>query len=100
VVHVYRNPVVRAYRIVRLLILRSRFLDEIGQYLPERGRVLDVGCGFGLFSLFFAQLNPDLEIDGRDLNERRIQMAQPAAPTLEIRIVTYMVTNGEEFQPA
>ena len=31
-----------------------RFLEEIEQYLPDHGTILDLGCGFGLFSLYIA----------------------------------------------
>ena len=51
VISAYDHPVVRAYAWGRFQIFRQRFLDEIGQYLPERGVALDVGCGFGLFAL-------------------------------------------------
>jgi SAM-dependent methyltransferase len=54
----------------------QRFLDEIGQYLPERGRVLDLGCGFGLFSLYYASVHPGLRLEGLDRNPRRIAMAR------------------------
>ena len=57
----------------------QRFLDEIGQYLPERGRVLDLGCGFGLFSLYYASVYPGLRVEGLDRNPRRIAMAQAVA---------------------
>ena len=40
VIGAYDDWVVRAYCWGRFGILRQRFLDEIGQYLPERGRVL------------------------------------------------------------
>ncbi len=58
VVAAYDDPIIRAYSWGRFLILRQRFLDEIGQYLPDEGTVLDIGCGFGLFSLYYAQLLP------------------------------------------
>ena len=41
VIRAYEAPVVRACCWGRFWILRERFLDEIGQYLPARGRVLD-----------------------------------------------------------
>lgn len=42
----YDDPVVRLYSRIRFVILRERFLGEIGQYLPSSGHVVDVGCGF------------------------------------------------------
>ncbi len=48
------NLVIRLYSRVRFQIPRQIFLEEIGQYLPARGRLLEMGGGFGLFSLYFA----------------------------------------------
>jgi 2-polyprenyl-3-methyl-5-hydroxy-6-metoxy-1,4-benzoquinol methylase len=76
VIHAYDDPVVKAYCWGRFWILRQRFLDEIGQYLPATGRVLDVGCGFGLFSLYFASVGPRLTLHGIDRNARRIAQAR------------------------
>src|SRR4029453_15579867 len=64
VIRAYDDRIVRAYCWGRFGILRQRFLDEIGQYLPARGRVLDVGCGFGLFSLYYATTRPGLTLEG------------------------------------
>src|SRR5258705_2406347 len=89
VIRAYDDPIVRAYCWGRFWILRQRFLDEIGQYLPERGRVLDLGCGFGLFSLYYASVRPGLRLEGFDRNPRRIAMARAAVPKLGIGNVLY-----------
>jgi 2-polyprenyl-6-hydroxyphenyl methylase/3-demethylubiquinone-9 3-methyltransferase len=98
IIRAYDDVVVRAYCWGRFWILRQRFLDEIGQYLPARGRVLDLGCGFGLFSLYYAMVAPDLEIDGLDLNPRRIAMARAAAARLGLGNVRYAVGDVMEFR--
>src|SRR6202165_1554296 len=77
VIRAYDDWVVRGYSWGCFWILRQRFLDEIGQYLPERGRVLDLGCGFGLFSLYYASVLPEVRLLGFDRNPRRIAMASP-----------------------
>jgi cyclopropane fatty-acyl-phospholipid synthase-like methyltransferase len=100
VIRAYDDLVVRAYCWGRFWILRQRFLDEIGQYLPERGRVLDLGCGFGLFSLYYASVYPDLEIEGLDLNPRRIAVARAAAEKLGLGNVRYEVGNVMDFRGA
>lgn len=40
----------------RLFPLRKFYLDKLGTYFPKKGRLLDIGCGMGLF-LAFAQEN-------------------------------------------
>jgi ubiquinone/menaquinone biosynthesis C-methylase UbiE len=99
VIDAYDAPIVRAYCRGRFLILRQRFLTEIGQYFPERGRVLDIGCGFGLFSLYYALRNPELEFLGVDLNARRIEMAQKAATQLGIANARYEVGDARTLIP-
>jgi cyclopropane fatty-acyl-phospholipid synthase-like methyltransferase len=96
IIGAYDDPVVRAYCWVRFGILRQRFLDEIGQYLPPAGEVLDLGCGFGLFSLYYASIAPRRFIRGLDLSARRIAMARRAAERLEITNVSYRLGDARE----
>src|SRR5256886_17521034 len=58
-------------------------------YLPPSGEVLDLGCGFGLFSLYYASIAPGRFVRGLDLNGRRIAMARHAAARLAIANVAY-----------
>jgi SAM-dependent methyltransferase len=98
VIGAYDDWIVRGYCWGRFWILRQRFLDEIGQYLPERGRVLDVGCGFGLFSLYYASVRPDLRLAGLDRNARRIAMARAAAARLGLSNVSYEVGDATAYR--
>jgi cyclopropane fatty-acyl-phospholipid synthase-like methyltransferase len=98
IVSAYDDPIVRAYCWVRFWILRQRFLDEIGQYLPESGPVLDIGCGFGLFSLYYAATAPGRFVRGVDLSARRIAMARRAAARLAIDNVAYEEGDARHFK--
>jgi len=98
VIAAYDHPVVRAYAWGRFQIFRQRFLDEIGQYLPDRGVALDVGCGFGLFALYYALIHPDLEIHGFDLSEKRIAMAQRAAAKLGVKNAVFRVDDARHLK--
>src|SRR5262245_20244719 len=100
VIRAYDDPVVRAYCWARFWILRQRFLDEIGQYLPETGPVLDIGCGFGLFSLYYASVEPGRFLRGIDLNSRRIAMARRAATSLGVENVSYEEGDARESKGA
>src|SRR5215475_5826187 len=98
IIQAYDDPVVRLYCWVRFWILRQRFLDEIGQYLPETGPVLDVGCGFGLFSLYYAATGQRRLLRGLDVNGRRIALARRAAARLGLDNVAYAVEDARDFK--
>jgi 2-polyprenyl-3-methyl-5-hydroxy-6-metoxy-1,4-benzoquinol methylase len=93
----YDDPVVRLYSRIRFVILRERFLDEIGQYLPSSGHVVDVGCGFGLFALYFAASRPGIHVHGIDLSQRRVAWARAAARRLDLGNVDFEVCNARHF---
>lgn len=78
-------PIERAYATVRFTILRSKLLSVMDLLLPEEGRILDVGCGFGLFAAYFAQTQPRREIVGIDPDARRVAMARKVAAKLGLR---------------
>lgn len=98
IVGAYDDPLVRAYCWARFLVLRQRFLEEIGQYLPPAGPVLDIGCGFGLFSLYYAATAPGRLVRGLDLSARRIAMARRAAERLALDNVVYEVGDARHFK--
>jgi SAM-dependent methyltransferase len=98
IIRAYDDPIVRAYCWARFWILRQRFLDEIGQYLPPAGPVLDIGCGFGLFSLYYAATGPRRFIRGLDINGRRIALARRAAARLGLDNVSYEEGDARDFK--
>lgn len=89
----YDDSIIRLYSMIRFLILRQPFLEEIGQYLPREGRVLDLGCGFGLFSLYFAMKEPGRQMTGVELNSRRVDCARGSARTLGLTNARYEVND-------
>jgi cyclopropane fatty-acyl-phospholipid synthase-like methyltransferase len=100
IIRAYPHPVVRAYCWARFGILRQAFLSAIGEHLPASGRVLDIGCGFGLFSLYYAATFPDLRLHGVDLSRRRIDMARRAALELGLGNVSYEVMDARRLDLA
>ncbi len=82
-------PVERAYANVRFSILRPKLLSVMDLLLPDEGRILDIGCGFGLFAAYFGQTQPARRIVGVDPNERRIEMAR--------RVCAHVGLGGHEF---
>jgi SAM-dependent methyltransferase len=78
-------PVERAYSLVRFSILRSKLLSVMDLLLADEGRILDVGCGFGLFAAYFGQTHPRRRIVGVDPDARRIGIARRVAAELGLR---------------
>ncbi len=93
----YEDPLIRAYSWGRFKILRQRFLEEIGQYLPASGKVLDVGCGFGLFGNYYARRLPGIELEGFDLNAKRVAEANKVAARLGLTNAQFSVGDAAAF---
>ena len=53
----------------------TRLLVE-SMTLPERGRVLDLGCGIGVVGIVAARLNQALEVWMTDVNSRAVSLAE------------------------
>jgi 2-polyprenyl-3-methyl-5-hydroxy-6-metoxy-1,4-benzoquinol methylase len=69
-------PVERAYAMARFLILRPKLLAVMDLLLPAEGRLLDVGCGFGLWTAYFSAMEPARRIVGLDRSARRVELAR------------------------
>src|SRR5207245_6473030 len=61
----------------RLVVLPFGELD--GELRRLHGRVLSLGVGYGLVERYLAEVNAGVEIDGVDLDEARIAVAQRTA---------------------
>ncbi|MGH7295328.1 MAG: class I SAM-dependent methyltransferase, partial [Polyangiaceae bacterium] len=77
-------PLERIYSLVRFSILRPKLLSVMDLLLTDEGRILDVGCGFGLFAAYFGQTHPRRRIVGVDPDARRIRMARDVARRLAL----------------
>lgn len=59
----------------RRVDLGTRLLIE-SMVLPEEGRVLDIGCGYGAVGIAAAAFNPRLHVVMVDVNERAVRLAK------------------------
>ena len=98
IINIYDSRIIKIYCWLRFKILHLRFLEEIGQYFPNSGRILDIGCGFGLFSLYYAKKYPHLQFTGIDINPKRIQIARKAANNLSLSNVNYEVADARSYE--
>ena len=93
------SGLIKLYAFVRFKIIHIRFLEEIEQYLPDRGEILDLGCGFGLFAMYMALSKPNARVIGLDINARRLQIARDAAAKLGIRNVSFEQHDLRDWRP-
>ncbi|MFH1236301.1 MAG: class I SAM-dependent methyltransferase [Parcubacteria group bacterium] len=68
----------RVYFTLRFLLFRKRF-SLLFAHLPSRGRIVDVGCGYGLTAHLLSLQYPNASVVGIDTNARRIQTAKTSA---------------------
>ena len=59
--------------------------DRVAASVPAAGRVLEVGCGYGLFSCHLALASPARTVMGVDVDVRKIVHAQRAAEQARAR---------------
>jgi cyclopropane fatty-acyl-phospholipid synthase-like methyltransferase len=75
----------RAFLAARLAVLPLRALAA--EYARFHGRVLGIGSGHGLLARWVAELNPDVTVDGYDVDAERVAIAratQSRAPRVHI----------------
>ena len=60
------------------VVLRWRLCPfaEVARYVPTKGTIIDVGCGYGLLSNLLALTSPKRYVIGVDLSLKRIRAAQ------------------------
>jgi SAM-dependent methyltransferase len=61
--------------------------DEISELLPDKGIHLDIGCGYGHFLVYLAQIKPKLALIGCDPDRRKIGIAKTSSPARDGRIL-------------
>ncbi len=86
----------RAYANVRFSILRPKLLSVMDLLLPDEGRILDIGCGFGLFAAYFGQTQPGRRIVGVDPNARRIAMARRVCESIGLSSCSFLAGDARD----
>ena len=74
----------------------TRLLIE-SMELPERGRALDIGCGYGPIGIAAAKFRPKLQVWMVDVNERAVTLARENARRNGVRNVR--ILQGHLYEP-
>lgn len=88
VINLYPLVWPKCYAIFRSLILP---VIEIEKLLPSKGKVLDVGCGYGFTSIYFALKNKNRTIVGSEIDNNRIVLAKIISK--DIKNISFKTSN-------
>lgn len=58
---------------------------EMEKYAPKEGVILDIGCGYGLFSNYLAMTSEKRKVMGVDLSDRKIKYADRGLDNVAFR---------------
>jgi 2-polyprenyl-3-methyl-5-hydroxy-6-metoxy-1,4-benzoquinol methylase len=84
----------RAARLHTLLRWWSAPFPAIERALPQTGRVLEIGCGHGLFSTYAALAAPGRTVHGVDIDPDKILAAKTAGRQMGNRVTFDMAPSG------
>src|SRR5215210_3247846 len=73
------RPFVRLFVLARHLLAPLR---RVAADVPSRGRILDLGCGHGLFANLLAVTSPERDILGVDPSPEKLRIARRASRDL------------------
>ena len=71
--YLYKGPLIEWYLKIKLRLEKNYQLFH--QLLPEKGKILDIGCGYGFMSYMLHFTSPQREIKGIDYDEEKIEVA-------------------------
>jgi 2-polyprenyl-3-methyl-5-hydroxy-6-metoxy-1,4-benzoquinol methylase len=96
IIQAYDSTLVRAYCVIRFQIINLNMLHVLSLCLRGKQRVLEVGCGFGLFGCYFAARDRRVQWTGLDLDAGRIGMARRASERLGLNNTNFSVADARE----
>ena len=72
--YIYKGPVEEWY--IRIKVRMERNYTLFDKLIPEKGKITDIGCGFGPLCYMLSMLSEEREILGIDYDEDKIAVAQ------------------------
>jgi len=87
----------RIYAYLRTLILP---ISEVEKALPATGNILDVGCGYGVTTAYFALKSTDRTVFGSELVDKRVSTAREVfknIPNSRFEVNNLLDDHGETF---
>lgn len=99
IVGTYDSPIIRTYCKVRFSIININILDILLLCLRGKSKILDVGCGFGLFGCFLSTVYPNISYLGIDVDAERIALASQVAARLGLKNAQFICSDARALRP-
>ncbi|MBW2170540.1 MAG: class I SAM-dependent methyltransferase [Deltaproteobacteria bacterium] len=74
--HAPISPVERLFVYLRLRLSSYQVMEK---HVPTSGQIVDLGCGFGMLTVYLALLSQARQVRGVDISHRRLRAAQFAS---------------------
>src|SRR5690606_13268477 len=71
--YLYKGPVLEWYAKIKIGLEKNYQLFH--ELIPKRGKILDIGCGYGFMSYMLSFIAPERKITGLDYDEEKIETA-------------------------
>lgn len=71
--YIYKGPLLEWY--CRIKVGMEGNYRSFESYLPKKGKIVDIGCGYGFLSLMLGFMGKDRQITGIDYDEEKINTA-------------------------
>ena len=71
--YIYKGPVLEWY--MRIKTKLEKNYELFNNLVPRRGKILDIGCGYGFLPYMLSFVSPQREITGIDYDEEKIDTA-------------------------
>lgn len=72
--YIYKGPVLEWYMKIKVKLEKN--YQVFNDLLPKKGKILDIGCGYGFMSFMLNFVHPGREITGIDYDDEKILTAQ------------------------
>lgn len=72
--YIYKGPVEEWY--IRIKVAMEKNYAPFDRLVPQKGRITDIGCGYGPLCYMLAMLSPERELLGIDYDEDKIDVAK------------------------
>ena len=70
VAEVFRTSSLRIFAWLKMFFI---LYEQVSLFVPKKGRVLDLGCGYGFLSIFLALDSAERQVLGIDPSQKRIK---------------------------